>query len=169
MQGDSLSYAITATRDGATAWYAFVEHLRTRGYDGPSDADPYWRAIGLPEGPYRGRLWLKEERASITDRFPGPDTITITLGLLSGGTLALRASTAEPIRALRLAAADNLGVCVGQVQLLMEIPVSGHAPLAPLERRLAEHLGCSPRRIRSTAGTRRFTTLALTDGLTLRD
>ena len=87
----------------------------------------------------------------------------------NGESLTFQTSLRDPIRSLRVLVAERFTCCVGQVRLLLEVPVQGHTRLSELDCRVAEHLNCGPGEAPKAAGGRDYITLAMQDGRTLRE
>ena len=163
------------TTDADDQWNLFTENLRLRRHTGTAADDPFCDAIGRTSSEDRTRMlnragWAAPGGGNTGDiRNDDDGRSDVELRLLNGGSHTLRASLRDPIRCLRLAAAEHFGCCVGQVRLFIEAPLSGHALHPVLLDRVAEHLGCSPGRVLTDAGGRDHVTLALADRRSLLD
>ena len=163
------------TTEADDQWDLFTEDLRLRPHTGAAADDPFWDAIGQTSSEDRTRMlnragWAAPGSGSTAGfRNDGDGRTDVELRLLNGESLTLRASLREPIRCLRLTAAEHFGCCVGQIRLLIEVPLAGHALHPELLDRVAEHLGCSPEGVPTHAGGRDHVTLALADRRPLLD
>ena len=165
----------TRTTGAAEHWDLYTESLRLRRHTGAAANDPFWDTINRPDNEDRTRTHYRVVGAPPGNGNPrgtrssGDGRSNVELRLLNGDSLTLRASLHDPIRRLRMAAAEHFGCCVGQVRLLIDVPLAGLVRHPALLDRVAEHLGCSPAMVSNSVDGRAHVTLSLADRRSLHD